>query len=71
MNKQDLYSFFINIRKQNEYDEQNIYNILENYEIQKLDVIRMYKFIDRFLYDDDDMNDNTKHNTIIEDCYED
>lgn len=63
MNKQDLYSFFINIRKQNEYDEQYIYNILENYDIQKLDVIRMYKFIDRFLYEE-------KNSDIIEDCEE-
>jgi DNA polymerase III delta prime subunit len=63
MNKQDLYSFFINIRIQNEDDEQNIYNILENYEIQKLDVIRMYKFIDRFLYED-------KISEITEECEE-
>ena len=64
MNKNDLYSFFINIRMKNEDDEQNIYNILENYEIQKLDVIRMYKFIDRFLYED------VKNDIIIEECEE-
>lgn len=64
MNKNDLYSFFINIRMKNEDDEQNIYNILENYEIQKLDVIRMYKFIDRFLYED------VKNDITIEECEE-
>ena len=44
LDKKDLYAFFINFRNKN--NEEDIYNFFETYEINKLDVNRIYRFID-------------------------
>lgn len=45
MDQKDIFSFFIHLRENNTEDE--IFSILENYEISKLDINRMYRFIDK------------------------
>ena len=48
MDKKDLISFFCYI-KQKYSDEEEILKLLENYEINKLDISRIYRFIDKFV----------------------
>jgi hypothetical protein len=46
IDKKDLFSYFINLKNHNNIEK--IYEILENYEISKLDTNRIYRYIDRF-----------------------
>jgi hypothetical protein len=55
MDKKDLFSFFIKLRENNDIDE-IFYNFNnENYDISKLDISRLYRYIDKF---NDKFNDN-------------
>ena len=50
MDKKDLYAFFINLRKKNNYQYEDIYELFNNdcHEITKLDINRLYRYIDHF-----------------------
>jgi hypothetical protein len=62
MDKYDLIIFFISIKEK--LDEQAILNLFENYDdISKLDINRMYRFIDKYI----DENANNVKETEIED----
>jgi hypothetical protein len=58
MDKKDLYTYFSNIR--NNYSEEQILTLLEDYNITKLDINRMYRYLDKYIKDtkliDDDIN---------------
>jgi hypothetical protein len=47
MDKKDLFGFFIEIKNKN--DDTNILNLLENYEINKLDINRIYRYIEKYI----------------------
>lgn len=47
MDIKDMYAFFIELKVNN--SEEEIYNILQDYEINKLDIKRIYKFLDTLL----------------------
>ncbi len=47
MDKKDIFSFFIELREK--YDEQTILNLFENYDISKLDINRMYRYLDKYI----------------------
>ena len=49
MDKKDILGFFITIRE--EYPMSHIYDMFdnENYEMSKLDINRIYRFIDRYI----------------------
>ena len=55
MNKTDLYVFFMDLK--NKYDDNEILQLFENYEINKLDIKRIYRFLDRYI-----------KNNVEEDC---
>ena len=46
MDKKDTLSFFLNLR--NNYVEEEIYNMFELYDINKLDINRIYRYIDKY-----------------------
>jgi hypothetical protein len=50
MDKKDLFGFLISIK--NSYDENQIYNLFENYEITKLDINRIYRYLDKYMKED-------------------
>jgi len=50
MDKKDLFGFFISIK--NKYDDNNIYKLFENYEISKLDINRIYRYLDKYMRED-------------------
>ena len=47
MDKKDLFGFFIELSKNNENNE--IINLLENHEISKLDINRIYRYIEKYI----------------------
>lgn len=47
MDKKDLFGFFIGLK--NEYDDNTILNLLENYEVGKLDINRIYRYIEKYI----------------------
>jgi DNA polymerase III delta prime subunit len=65
MDKKDLFSFFLELK--NNYDDNQLLLLFENYEISKLDINRIYRYLDKYTkenaVDDDDI--------IIDDDYED
>ena len=50
MDKKDLFGFFISIK--NAYDDNNIYKLFENHEITKLDINRIYRYLDKYIRED-------------------
>jgi hypothetical protein len=47
MDKKDLFGFFIDLK--NNHDDNEIVNLLENYEIGKLDINRIYRYIEKYI----------------------
>jgi hypothetical protein len=47
MDKKDMYVFFMDLKKK--YSETEIFSLLENYDIGKLDVSRMYRYLDKYV----------------------
>jgi DNA polymerase III delta prime subunit len=69
MDQKDMFSFFMHIKTQ--YNEDEIYNMLENYEITKLDINRIYRYLDKYTQktlevttDDDKVIDSDDDDTI-------
>ena len=62
MDKKDLFSFFLELK--NNYDDNQLVILFENYEITKLDINRIYRYLDKYTKEnaaDDDIivdNDN-------------
>ncbi len=56
MDKKDMYSFFIHIKET--MSEEEIIELFENYEITKLDINRINKFLDNFNSELNDNNDS-------------
>ena len=56
MDKKDLFVFFLNLKKT--HNDAYIISLFENYEITKLDIYRMYRYLDKYtkenVADDDD-----------------
>ena len=46
MDKKDLFSFFLELK--NKYDDNQLLLLFENYEITKLDINRIYRYLDKY-----------------------
>jgi len=46
IDKKDLFVFFVDLK--NNYEDNQIVNLLENYEINKLDINRIYRYIEKY-----------------------
>jgi hypothetical protein len=47
MDKKDLFGFFIELK--NKYDDNEIITLFENYEITKLDINRIYRYLEKYM----------------------
>lgn len=47
MDKKDLFGFFMNLKSK--YDDNEIINMLDNYEITKLDINRIFRYIEKYI----------------------
>jgi transposase-like protein len=50
MDKKDIFSFFLDLR--NKYEDSEITSLLENYEISKLDINRIYRYLEKYTKED-------------------
>jgi dephospho-CoA kinase len=50
MDKKDLFGFFLELK--NKYDDAKTISILENYEITKLDINRVYRYLEKYIKED-------------------
>jgi len=61
--KKDLFSFFYDIK--NKYDDNNILNLFENYEISKLDINRIYRYLEKYIKEESgDENEDKEVNEL-------
>ena len=60
MDKKDLFSFFMDLK--DKYEDAQIIGLFENYEISKLDVNRIYRYLDKYTKE----NIKTQEEEIIE-----
>jgi len=58
MDKKDIFSFFLNLK--NKYTDNELLLIFENYEINKLDINRIYRYLDK--YTKETVNDENEQN---------
>ena len=65
MDQKDMFAFFLTIR--NQYPEEEIPRLLETYEITKLDINRIYRYLDKYLLKTNESE--TKRNETV--CNED
>ena len=56
MDKKDVFSYFLHLR--NKYDDEEVYNMLSDYEINKLDVNRIYRYLDKYTKQDTSPDDD-------------
>ena len=64
MDKKDLFSYFIDLK--NKYEDPQIFALFENYEINKLDINRIYRYLDKYTKE----NIKTHDDEIIEELEE-
>lgn len=50
MDRKDLFVYFLHLKSK--YNENEILNIFENYDISKLDINRMYRYLDKYTKED-------------------
>jgi DNA polymerase III delta prime subunit len=68
IDKKDTFSFFMDLK--NKYSENEIVGLFENYEITKLDISRIYRYLEKYTKDnvsdvDDVCDDSSIENEII------
>jgi hypothetical protein len=47
MDKKDIFGYFINLK--NKYNDNEIFALFENYEITKLDINRIYRYLEKYI----------------------
>jgi hypothetical protein len=67
LDKKDLFGFFIDIK--NNSDDNEVMQLLENYEICKLDINRIYRYIEKYIKEN--ATGTTDKEAEVEDEYED
>jgi hypothetical protein len=66
MDKKDLFTFFLSIKNLNDVE---LAMLFENYEITKLDINRMYRYLDKYIKEtDDDIPDDAVNSESLSDC---
>lgn len=56
MDKKDLFFFFLDLKKR--YNETEILGLFENYEITKLDINRIYRYLEKYTKENCDVDDS-------------
>jgi uncharacterized protein YdiU (UPF0061 family) len=58
MDKKDMFAFFLDIKNKYPSGDNEILALFENYEISKLDINRIYRYLDKYTKEDaEDMDD--------------
>jgi SpoVK/Ycf46/Vps4 family AAA+-type ATPase len=57
MDKKDLFSFFLDTKNNYSIENNEILSLFENYEITKLDINRIYRYLEKYTKEDDETDD--------------
>jgi hypothetical protein len=49
MDQKDMFSYFLQLRDKYNYSEDQIYELLNSYDVGKLDVSRIYRYLNKYL----------------------
>ena len=63
MDKKDLFAFFLHVK--NKYDDNEALTLFENYDINKLEINRIYRYIDKYIKENPDEDNDTLIETLI------
>ena len=55
MDKKDIFSLFLDLK--NKYTDNEIVALFENYDITKLDINRIYRYLDKYTKENSDIDD--------------
>lgn len=45
----DMFSYFLSLRDKYKYSEDEIHEMLDNYDIGKLDISRIFRYLDKYM----------------------
>uniref|UniRef100_A0A6C0B2E5 AAA+ ATPase domain-containing protein n=1 Tax=viral metagenome TaxID=1070528 RepID=A0A6C0B2E5_9ZZZZ len=63
MDKKDLFAFFLDIK--DKYNDTDMLLLFENYDISKLDIHRMYRFLDKFTKEDTEGEEEIEEEVVL------
>ena len=49
MDQKDMFSYFLQLRDKYNYSEDQIYELLNSYDVGKLDISRIYRYLNKYL----------------------
>jgi hypothetical protein len=49
MDQKDMFSYFLSLRDKYKYTEDEIHEMLDNYDIGKLDISRIFRYLDKYM----------------------
>jgi DNA polymerase III delta prime subunit len=49
MDQKDMFTFFLNLKMKHNYNEDQIFEFLHTYDIVKLDILRIYRYLNKYL----------------------
>lgn len=65
MDKKDMFFFFLDLKKR--YNENEILGLFENYEITKLDINRIYRYLEKYTKENGDVDDSVDEASVEDD----
>jgi dephospho-CoA kinase len=65
MDKKDVFAFFLDIK--NKYNDAELVSLFENYEITKLDINRIYRYLDKYTKENAEDGDDSTSESDIDD----
>jgi SpoVK/Ycf46/Vps4 family AAA+-type ATPase len=67
MDKKDIFGFFLNIKNKYDIDSPEINILFENYEISKLDINRIYRYLEKYTKENvDELNDDLSDDELVD-----
>ena len=67
MDKKDVFGFFLDIKNKYDIDSPEITILFENYEISKLDINRMYRYLEKYTKENtDELNDESSEDELVD-----
>jgi DNA polymerase III delta prime subunit len=62
MDQKDMFSYFLQLRDKYNYSEDQIYELLNSYDVGKLDVSRIYRYLNKYLGVEEELEPFAKEN---------
>jgi arginine utilization protein RocB len=67
MDKKDIFGFFLDIKNKYDIDSPEMTILFENYEISKLDINRIYRYLEKYTKENvDELNDDLSDEEMLD-----